>query len=43
VEILHKVPLSAVRRSPTHQDTTEQGAFSTVLSANELLGAVSHW
>jgi len=28
----NNVPFSAVRRSPTYQDTTEQGVFSTVLS-----------
>ena len=38
-----KVPVSAVRRSPTHQDTIELGVFSTVPSAYELLRAVSHW
>ena len=37
------VPLSAIRRSPTHQDTIEQGVLSTVLSACELLRAVNHW
>ena len=32
-------PISAIRRAPTHQDTIEQGALRTVLSAYELLRA----
>jgi hypothetical protein len=43
LEILHLVLLSAIRRAPTHQDTIEQGALRTVLSAHELLRAENHW